>query len=90
MVKKEAVKTEGKKIGVVSNYFEHVGVIAINLEATLKVGDTIKIVGGEIEEECPVESMQINNKPVKEAKKGDDVGIKVNVKARKGYRVFKI
>jgi putative protease len=84
------VKTKEKQIGVVSNYFEHVGVIAIKLEAGLKIGDKIKIVGGEIEEECPVESMQIYNESVKTAKKGDDVGIKVSVKAKKGYRVFKV
>ena len=93
MVKKESIKKESKEpqpIGIVSNYFEHVGVIAIKLEAPLKVGDKIKVVGGELDSEEVVNSMQIHNKVVKEAKKGDDVGLKVNFKARKGYRVFKI
>ena len=33
--------------------------------------------------------MQINRKSVKTAKKGDEVGILVSQKVRKGYKVFK-
>ena len=79
-----------KPIGAISNYFEHVGVIAVKLEGTLKVGDKIRIVGGNVDVEQVVESMQIHNKSIEEAKKGDDVGIKISEKVRKGYKVFKI
>jgi len=89
-VLKQKKEKKEKQIGVVSNYFEHVNVIAINLTASLKIGDKIKVVGGDIDFEQVVESMQIHNKPVKSAKKGDDVGIKITGKARKGYRVFKV
>ena len=79
-----------KHLGVVSNYFSKVGVAAIKLEGKLKVGDRIRIVGGNVNFEQPVEEMQINLKDIKEAKKGDDVGIKISEKVRKGYNVFKI
>ena len=79
-----------KHIGVVSNYFSKVGAAAIKLEGKLKLGDKIRIVGGGVSIEQTVEEMQINLKNVKEAKKGDDVGIKVNEKVRKGYKVFKV
>ncbi|MBU2612397.1 MAG: translation elongation factor-like protein [Nanoarchaeota archaeon] len=79
-----------KHIGVVSNYFSKVGVVAIKLEGKLKLGDKIRITGGDVKLEQPVEEMQINLKSVKEAKKGDDVGVKINGKVRKGYNVFKI
>ena len=79
-----------KQIGVVSNYFEHVSVAALKLDAALKVGDKIKIVGGEKEFEQEVKSMQVQHEKVEKAKKGDEVGIKVGEKVRKGYRVFKI
>ena len=85
-----AEETEGKQIGNVSNYFDHVGVAAVKLEKGLKVGDKLKFVGGETDFEQPVESMQIQREPVKSAKKGDEVGIKVKEKVRKGYKVFKI
>ena len=78
-----------KQIGIVSNFFEHVSVAAIKLTAGLKVGDTIHVVGGETDFEQKVESMQIQHKQVKSAKKGDEIGIKVNEKVRKGYRIFK-
>ena len=79
-----------KQIGVISNYFEKVGVAAIKLIGSLKIGDTIKIVGGELDIEVPIKGMQIDREEVIKAKKGDDVGIKVSEKVWKGYKVFKI
>ncbi|MDD5192247.1 MAG: translation elongation factor-like protein [Candidatus Nanoarchaeia archaeon] len=78
-----------KQIGEVTNFFEHVNAAAIKLTAPLKVGDTIEFKGGEIDFEQKVDSMQIQRKPVKTAKKGDEIGILVKDKVRKGYKVFK-
>lgn len=80
---------EKKPIGVISNYFDHVGVAAVKLDKPLKTGDTIEIKGGEVDFEQKVESMQIHHDQVKKAKKGDEIGIKVSEKVRKGYKVFK-
>ncbi len=77
------------EIGEVSNYFEHVKAAAIKLVKPLKVGDTIVFKGGETEFQQKVDSMQIEKKSVKEAKKGDEIGILVKEKVRKGYKVFK-
>ncbi|MEK6928763.1 MAG: translation elongation factor-like protein [Nanoarchaeota archaeon] len=79
-----------QEIGEVSNYFEHVGAAAIKLKSSLKVGDVIHIHGGETHIEQKVESMQIDRKDVTSAKKGDEVGILIKGKARKGYKVFKV
>ena len=79
-----------KEIGEVSNYFDHVGAAAIKLSGKLKVGDKIKIKGGETEFEQKVQSMQLNREDVKEGKSGEEVGIIVSQKVRKGYKVFKI
>jgi len=81
---------KAKQIGTVSNYFDHVKVAAIKLAAPLKVGDTVKITGGEVDFEQPVKSMQIQREKVEKAKKGDEIGIKVKKKVRKGYKVFKV
>ena len=78
-----------KQIGVISNYFEHVNVVAIKLRDKLSIGDMIRIVGGDIDFEQRVDSMQINRNPVKTAKAKDEIGIIVNEKVRKGYKVFK-
>jgi len=77
------------EIGVVSNYFEHVNAAAIKLTKPLKVGDKIQIKGGETDFEQKVESMQIDKKKVDKAKKGDEIGIIISQKVRKGYKVFK-
>lgn len=83
-------KTEGKLIGEITHYFSNIGVGIINLSAPLAEGDEIRIVGGENTDfNQKVESMQIDHKEVKKAKKGDSVGLKVSEKVREGYRVYK-
>ena len=81
---------EGKEIGVIFNYFEKVGVIAVELKDKLNLGDTIRVVGGDNDFTEVVDSMQIDGKNVQSAKKGDRVGIKISEKVHKGYRVYKI
>jgi putative protease len=87
--KKKKPKSKETPLGVVSNYFDHVGVAAIKLKTSLKKGDIIRVVGGNVDFEQKVESMQIQHKAVSEAKKGDEVGIKLNEKIRKDYKIFK-
>ena len=77
------------EIGEVTNYFDHVQAAAIKLSKPLKVGEKIQIKGGETEFEQEVKSMQINHKAVAAAKKGDEIGLVVKQKVRKGYKVFK-
>ena len=79
---------EEKEIGRVSGYFSHVEVAAIKLSSGLKVGDKIHIKGHTTDLETKVGSIQIENKPVKEAKKGDHIGIKVPDKVRPNDAVF--
>lgn len=82
---------EGKLIGKVSHYFDKIEVAVLDLDAALKVGDTIRIVGGEETDFTQeVESMEVNHQKIKKAKKGDSVGLKVKEKVREGYKVYKI
>ena len=77
-------------IGTVSDFFARPVVAAIELTAALKVGDKIHIKGHTTDLELDVESMQIDNAPVKEAKAGDSVGVKIPERVRKGDTVYKI
>ena len=79
---------EEKAIGVVSSYFSHVGVAAIKLSGKLKVGDKVHIKGHTTDFEVKVSGMQIERKDVKEAKKGEHIGIKVPDKVRPNDKVF--
>jgi putative protease len=90
-IKKSIRATKEKRIGEITHYFSNIEVAVINLATTLKKGDKIKIVGGEETDfEQKVDSMQIEYKEVKSAKKGASVGLKVKEKVREGYKVFKV
>ncbi len=80
---------EEKEIGTVVGYYSHVGVIAVQLSAPLKIGDKIHVKGATTDFKQKVDSMQIEHKKVLSAKKGDSVGIKIRDKARKNDKVYK-
>lgn len=73
-----------KEIGKVTHWYDKISVAVVKLSGTLKVGDQIKIKHGDIESEEAVASMQIDHADVKSGKKGDEVAIKLNQKAKEG------
>ena len=77
-------------IGKVSDFFARPVVAGIELTTTLKVGDKIHITGHTTDLELTVNSMQINNVNVNEAKAGDAIGIKVSDRVRRGDTVYKV
>lgn len=77
-------------IGTVMDFFARPVVAGIDLMGTLKTGDSIHIVGHTTDMQLTVESMQIDNANVNEAKPGDSVGIKVSDRVRRGDKVYKI
>jgi U32 family peptidase len=81
---------EGVEIGKITHYFGHLEVAVIELTGTLKVGDSIRIAGGDTEFTQPVESMEYEHEKIKEAGKGKSVGMKVIGKVHEGYKVYKI
>lgn len=81
---------EGKQIGIVTHYFGNIGVAVIELSTGVKVGDEIRIVGGETDFEQKIESMQVEHEEIAKAKKGDSIGIKVDQKVRDGYKVYAV
>jgi translation initiation factor IF-2 len=79
-----------ERVGVVNDYFAHISVAGIDLEGTLRVGDTIHIRGHTTDLEQRVDSMQIEHDQVEEAKAGDAIGIKVSDRCRDGDAVYKV
>jgi len=79
-----------EEIGRVSDFFAKPVVAGIDMTGTVKVGDTIHIVGHTTNIEIAVDSMQVDNVSVEEAKPGDQVGIKVPDRCRRGDKVYKV
>ena len=79
---------EGDLIGEVFNYFDKIGVAAIRLKKGLKLGDTIRIIGGDKDFTDVISSIQIDGKGVESAGSGDEVGLKVSEDVNKGFKVY--
>lgn len=79
-----------KEIGKVSDFFARPVVAGIEMSGSLKTGDKIHIKGHTTDIEMLVNSMQINNANVSEAKRGDSIGIKVDDRVRRGDTVYKV
>ncbi len=62
---------EGKLIGKISHYFGNISVAVIDLSDTLKVGDIVRVVGGETDFTQTVSSMEVDHKKVDSAEKGE-------------------
>ncbi len=77
-------------IGEVSDFFAHPVVAGIEMTGTLKAGDEIHILGHTTDLVLTIESMQISNANVTDAKPGDAVGIKVPDRVRRGDKVYKV
>ncbi len=78
-----------KPIGKVFSFYSKISVAAIKLTGALKVGDTIHIKGATTDLKQTVTSIQIEHKSVTEAKKGQEVGIRVEDRVRPNDLVYK-
>ena len=81
----------GKPVGRISHYFKHIEIAVIELSGVLRVGDVIRIVGGEDTDFTQtIKAMEVEHKKVEEAQKGESVGLKLKGKVREGYLVYRI
>ena len=79
-----------KGLMYIAAYLRNAGidVAVLELSKTLKVGDRVRIKGATTDFEMPIESMQIEHESVKEAKKGQAIGLKVPEKVREHDIVY--
>ncbi len=78
------------EVGKIDAFFARPVVAGIELTSTVKVGDKLHIKGHTTDIEVTIDSMQIHNVNVQEAKSGDSIGIKVPDRVRPGDHVYKI
>ena len=79
------------RVGVVTHYFGHLSVAAVRLESgTLRVGDTIRILGHTSDFRQRIDSMQVEHQSVSEAHTGQEIGLRVSEHAREHDVVYKV
>lgn len=77
-------------MGKIIHYYDKISVGVVKLEKALKVGDTIHMKGKVSDFEQAVGSMQLDHQNVDSAKKGEEVALKLDGKAKEGDVVYKI
>jgi putative protease len=81
---------EKKLIGKITHYFTKIGVAVIELSDDVKIGDRIRIEGATTSFEQDVDSMEIDNKKVETATRGQSIGLKVKGRVRPPDSVYKL
>lgn len=84
----QGVRKMDKKIGKVTHYYNKIGVAVIQVTGSLKIGDKIKIVGHDNEFSQEITSMQTEHQQIQKAKKGDDIGMKVDRPVKENDQVY--
>ncbi|MFO8163925.1 MAG: translation elongation factor-like protein [Thermodesulfobacteriota bacterium] len=80
-----------EEVGVVVKFFAKPSVAAIDVtKGSIKKGDTLMYKGHTTEFTETVESIEIDNQSVDEAKVGDMIGIKVKERVRENDIVYKV
>jgi len=79
---------EKKPIGEVTHYYDKIGVAVIRFFKAVKVGDSIQFKGARTDFGQTINSMQFDHKGIDSAKKGAEVGMKVDEHVKEGDKVF--
>ncbi len=82
---------KGQLVGKVIHYFPHVEAAVVKVKAPrLQLGDSLHFKGHTTDFPLKLDSMQIDRKPIQEARKGDEVGVRVPSRVREGDRVYRV
>ncbi len=89
-VENSASKEKKHFVGKITHYYPKIKVATIKLSSNVKIGDEIIIIGKDTGiVKSKIDYMEINNKSVKEAAKGEEIGLKIK-NAKKNNEVYKI
>jgi len=80
--------SDKKFIGEITHFFGDLSVAVVELKDEVKKGDKIIIEGATTSFEQKIDSMQIERVDVKEARRGEAIGLKVKSKVRPGDKVY--
>jgi len=79
-----------RQIGEITHCYDKISVGVLALTDTIRLGDTIHILGHTTDFQQQVVSLQVDHKEVETAGPGDDVALKVDERVREGDKVFRV
>lgn len=79
---------EPKPVGKILHFYPKISVAVVEILKPLKVGCKVRIEGHGDSFEQEIASMQIEHEAVKEAKKGQSVGMKIDKPVKEGYVMY--
>jgi len=77
-------------IGKIVHYFPHVKAGVVKLKHPITVGDTVRIKGHTTDFTYAISSIQIDRAPLQKAKKGQEIGLLVTSRVRRGDKIYKL
>lgn len=79
-----------KEVGKVTHYFARISVAGVRLTGRLQVGDRIHILGHTSDFEQDVTSMELDHQPIEAGEAGQEIGLLVVERARRGDTIYKV
>jgi putative protease len=77
------------RVGQITHYYARISVAVVDLEAELKLGDWITILGHTTEFSQRVDSMEVEHHKIESAGEGETIALKVQDYVRKGDLLYK-
>ena len=77
-----------KPVGEVTHFYGNLGVAIVKFNQDMSAGVNLEFQGATTDFSQNLESMQFDHKPVMQAPKGKEIGIKVKNKVREGDKVY--
>ncbi len=83
-------QAQGKPIGKVTHYYGGIEVAIVKFNKPVKTGIEIQFKGATTDFSQKIKSMQYDHKDIASAKKGQEVGIKVDEKVREDDEIYEV
>lgn len=93
MVRKRILKEvsimadKGKKVGVVTHFYNKIGVGIVKFNQAVKIGASLHFKGHATDFKQTISDMEFDHKKIQAAKKGQEVGIKLDQRVRNNDEV---
>jgi hypothetical protein len=85
---KIAKKAVPKPIGAITHFYGNIKVAIVKFKKDVKVGKKVRFLGATTDFEQVLKSIQYDHKQIGVAKKGKEIGVKVQKRVREGDEVY--